>query len=274
MSDTITTPELRQQLLMKCLEITDGPSEALLQAGAMVRFIDTGEVHDSVYPKMLPAPAPSEQYNGATKPLERAAKDRAEEEGSPAQEPQLQEMVSPPDLTAQTDTEPEETQPTVEVAWRDAPALIERDARGRVKWSKEAETLLAEALEHGGAQEAVRVFGLSLSAVRVKASSLGLSTVAKNTFDKPEEPKPERSHQPPRVKPKQQAVDAGDTRTAQKRLADDLRSAIVWLEKHGYALNFEDGSYDVWPENDDNAGQYDISKADLINYAREKGWEG
>jgi|GEM_PF-2869353 len=265
MSDVFSTPEMRAQLLMKCLDRAEDPTKALAQAAAMTTFIDTGEVQAAGLPLALPKPCGAEVPHEpkSQEVQERPKTDTADASGA------RESLDSAPPPCDGSD--------------------IARDARGRVKWTDPDNLArLKSACGRGGLKEACRVFDAKEHAIRQAATKLDVSihpshveveekvateppvdipvpTVKVKAAVAPGEPhSPPRPAPPkptPKHRPKRKGVDG-----------DKLQQAVLWLEGNDYELIFDDGLYDACPRGDEDAGRYSLDKLELVIYAESQGF--
>lgn len=258
MTDALqTTAALRERLLMLCLEKMDDPARALAQASAMARFVDHGDTQNTGLPLALPAPS---HYVPSTPPRIDVGLD-----GTVTGDGRGHALA---EIGAEIEAEiPGAAASDI----MDDAARIDRNVQGRVNWTPRSLATLKRVVERGGWAEASRVFDQKESSLKVLGYRHGIKPLKAAVV----KTKPAREVPAPQVKvrtkPKASGV-AGDFVSPAQAKADALRDAIVWLEKNGFELNFDDGLYDVWPKDDDNAGGFSLDKAELIAYASQHGW--
>ncbi|MBF0249940.1 MAG: hypothetical protein HQL35_04840 [Alphaproteobacteria bacterium] len=279
MPNDMTTPTERRELFRQCMQSCGDTSMALENAAAIVRFIDHGEYEAQMSSWQLPGPSI------IGKPMFIGMDYGTEVHPNPADDdaPDLGQLFEPEaDIGdgADDDVEPDEEEPAADVqdeeppagitvAWRAEPVQIERLASGLVKWTDANTTLLQEALRHGGVEEAERVFGLKASSIRVKATRLGFSTVPNKAWKKEEPTRAAPTPAPVRA-PK---VEDTPVITLSERRDGQRHRAIFWLEKNNYVVQFSEGAFDAWLEEDDDVGVFGVTEAELLQFARDRGWK-
>ncbi|MBF0247140.1 MAG: hypothetical protein HQL36_03575 [Alphaproteobacteria bacterium] len=277
MPNDMTTPTERRELFRQRMQSCGDTSMALENAAAIVRFIDHGEYEAQMSFRQLPGPSI------IGKPIFIGMDYGTEVRPDPADDdaPDLGQLFEPEaDIGdgADDDVEPDEEEPAAEVQdeeppagitvdWRAEPVQVESLASGLVKWTDANTTLLQEALRHGGVEEAERVFGLKASSIRVKAARLGFSTIPGKAW---------AETKPPAAAPKPvRSLMVAETPfvTLSERNDGKRKRAILWLEQHGHVVQFSEGAFDAWPENNDDAGVFGVTEKELLQYARDLGWK-